>query len=273
MVALMADMQIAEAYMQNHNYGYQTDSIRDSAVQWALDRRGISKAEFDSTMTWYGKNLDEYRDLYEKVDKELTKRQKRISGEEIIETDYSDLWPYSRHIMIAETGNTNSLSFTFPTDQLSKGDKIMWKMHVNGNPAVNLMLGVEYDNGTSGYVSQSNNDVRKLDISFQTDTSLQVKKIYGYVRVKEDRYLPVWIDSISLQASPLDSTQYYRVHSQRKVGVPKRIIMAKENEEKGESDSVPTTDKFVKVESVNQNNVHLRPIRKRNNREVLNHRQ
>lgn len=63
MVRLIADIEVAEVYMQQHNSGYYNDSVRDSAVQWALERHGLTKADFDSTMTWYGRNIDEYRDL------------------------------------------------------------------------------------------------------------------------------------------------------------------------------------------------------------------
>lgn len=252
MVELMADMQVAEAYMQNHNAGYASDSIRDSAVQWALDRRGLTKAQFDSTMTWYGKNIDEYRDLFAKVDKELLNRQKKIPGETEETVDISDLWPYSRHILISENGSSNSLTFSIQTDQLTKGDRINWKMHLNGSPSVNMLLGVDYDNGTSAYSYQNNSDAKKMDVSLQTDTSLNVSRIFGYLRVKEDRYLPVWIDSISLQSSPIDSTQYYRVFSQRKIGKPQRKIDADLNDE--DNDSIKKADQTSSTTDLSDNN-------------------
>ncbi len=33
MVRLIADIEVAEVYMQQHNSGYYNDSVRDSAVQ------------------------------------------------------------------------------------------------------------------------------------------------------------------------------------------------------------------------------------------------
>ncbi len=234
MVALMADMQVAEAYLQSHSApGYSSDSIRDSAVQWVLDRRGLTRAEFDSTMTWYGKNLDEYRDLFAKADKELLKRQKQIPGEVEEILNFSDLWSYSRHALISENGSSNSLTFSIPAEQLEKGDKIQWKMRLNGSPALNMLLGVDYENGSSAYSYQNNNG-SKVDLTLQTDSAVNVTRIFGYVRVKEDRYLPVWIDSISLQSTPLDSTQYYRIHSQRKMGKPIRKV----EDKVGDTDTV-----------------------------------
>ena len=47
-------------------------------------------------MTWYGRNIDEYRDLYGKVDVELAARQRAVTGMEDTDIVSTDLWPYSR---------------------------------------------------------------------------------------------------------------------------------------------------------------------------------
>ncbi len=224
MVGLIADMQVAEVYMQQHNSGYYNDSVRDSAVQWALDKHGLSKADFDSTMTWYGRNIDDYLNLFGKVDAELAKRQNKAIGETEKNLVSADLWPYSRHIMISENSPSNGLAFSLPLNDLSKGERITWKMRLRGLPSGNVLLGVDYDNGTSSYMYQSPNGNSKIDMTLQTDSSYNVKRVFGYVRVKEDHSLPVWIDSIALQRIPIDSTEYYRIHSQRRYsGLHKRV--------------------------------------------------
>ena len=220
MIALIADIEIAEIYMQNHNSGYYNDSIKDSAIQWALDRHSLSKADFDSTMTWYGRNIDEFRDLYAKVDEELAKRQRRIVGESDQQGSSSDLWPYSRHIILSELTPDNGLSFSIQSDDLGKGDKIVWKMRPNGLSSGVAMLGVDYDNGTSAYSHQGSNGNRNVELCVQTDTALAVKRIFGYLRIKDSHSLPIWIDSIALESFPLDTTQYYRIYSQRKYSGP-----------------------------------------------------
>lgn len=224
MVGLIADMQVAEVYMQQHNSGYYNDSVRDSAVQWALDKHGLSKADFDSTMTWYGRNIDDYLNLFGKVDAELAKRQNKAIGETEKNLVSADLWPYSRHIMISENSPSNGLAFSLPLNDLPKGERITWKMRLRGLPSGNVLLGVDYDNGTSSYMYQSPNGNSKIDMTLQTDSSYNVKRVFGYVRVKEDHSLPVWIDSIALQRIPIDSTEYYRIHSQRRYsGLHKRV--------------------------------------------------
>ena len=216
MVRLIADIEVAEVYMQQHNSGYYNDSVRDSAVQWALERHGLTKADFDSTMTWYGRNIDEYRDLYGKVDVELAARQRAVTGMEDTDIVSTDLWPYSRHMIVSANGSSDGLSFSLPSEDIQKGDRITWKMRLKGLSSGNILLGVDYDNGTSSYSYQSQNGMSKGEVMLQTDSALQVRRVYGYVRANDVSSLPMWIDSISLKRTPIDSTEYYRIHSQRR---------------------------------------------------------
>lgn len=258
MVGLIADMEIAEVYMQQHNSGYYNDSIRDSAVQWALDKHGLSKADFDSTMTWYGRNIDDYLNLFGKVDAELAKRQNRAIGETEKNLVSTDLWPYSRHILISENAPSNGLAFSLPLNDIPKGERITWKMRLKGLSSGNVLLGVDYDNGMSSYTYQTQNGNSKIDLTLQTDTAYNVKRVFGYMRTKEDHSLPIWIDSIALQQLPLDSTEYYRIHSQRKYsGFHKRVISEKK-------DTIEEDSKIGAIlEDMEGNQIPVKPVDKR----------
>lgn len=259
MVGLIADMQIAEVYMQQHNSGYYNDSIRDSAVQWALDKHGLSKADFDSTMTWYGRNIDDYLNLFGKVDAELAKRQNRAIGETEKNLVSTDLWPYSRHILISENAPSNGLAFSLPLNDIPKGERITWKMRLKGLSSGNVLLGVDYDNGMSSYTYQTQNGNSKIDLTLQTDTAYNVKRVFGYMRTKEDHSLPIWIDSIALQQLPLDSTEYYRIHSQRKYsGFHKRVKVPEKN------DTIEEDSKIAAIlEDTEGNQISVKPADKR----------
>lgn len=259
MVGLIADMQIAEVYMQQHNSGYYNDSIRDSAVQWALDKHGLSKADFDSTMTWYGRNIDDYLNLFGKVDAELAKRQNRAIGETEKNLVSTDLWPYSRHILISENAPSNGLAFSLPLNDIPKGERITWKMRLKGLSSGSVLLGVDYDNGMSSYTYQTQNGNSKIDLTLQTDTAYNVKRVFGYMRTKEDHSLPIWIDSIALQQLPLDSTEYYRIHSQRKYSGFHKQVKVSEKKDTIEEDS-----KIAAIlEDTEGNQISVKPTDKR----------
>lgn len=224
MVQLMADMEVAEVYIQNNSNVMYNDSMRDKTIQYILEKRGLDKAQFDSTMSWYGRNIDIYQELYAKVDTELARRQKKAVGTEAAEAAQSgaDLWPYSRHLIMSGIADIPALNFSFMSDQIEKGDKLNFKLRANGMDYSSAMLGVDYENGLSSYSYSNQNASNKIDLSLQLDTLLKVKRIFGYVRPKKALQSPVWLDSIALERVPYDSTQYYRIFSQRKVYTPKK---------------------------------------------------
>lgn len=222
MVRLIADMEVAETYLRSHNAGYYNDSIRDSAVKYVLDRHGLTKAEFDSTMMWYGRNIDKYHQLFPKVEQELAARQRAVTGKDAAEIDVNDFWPYSRHFCIAANSGSDNLAFSIPVSGVARGERFNWKMRLNSGVSGNVVFGVEYENGTIGYCYQSSGASRRMDMRIQTDSSQTVKRVFGSFRLRSIDDMPLWVDSISLQSQPFDSTQYYRLNSQRTYYGPRR---------------------------------------------------
>ncbi|MDE5869025.1 MAG: DUF4296 domain-containing protein, partial [Muribaculaceae bacterium] len=100
MVKVMADLEMAQAYLQNKGYTNNTPENRERILKYILEKNGMSREDFDSTIVWYGKHIDKYDELYAKVDKELARRESKISGNRI-EVLTNDLWPYSRHLVIS----------------------------------------------------------------------------------------------------------------------------------------------------------------------------
>ena len=213
MVGLIADMETAESYIQTQGYNEARTITKERLTAYIHEKHNISKADFDSTMTWYGRNIDEYQKLYAEVDKELIKRQKASTGsEEILRAN--DLWPYSRHLMINELSNTDNITFSIPATEIEKGDQLIWKMRLRSNSGGDLLFGVDYDNGSTSYISRNGMGNKRIDITLQTDTGKAVKRIYGYYRINSKGEMPMWVDSISLETLPFDSVQYYHIHSQ-----------------------------------------------------------
>lgn len=225
MVGLIADLEVAEGYFLTCDDGDYDEKDRLAALQYVLDKHHLTKAEFDSTMTWYGKNIDDYQRLCIKVDEELSRRQKRIVGTEKEEPEIlSDMWPYSRHFVINDRSSSDNLTFSIKPTDLFPGDRINWKMNLMNPPEGMVMIGVEYENGTLSYSSNSLMNRQKIEISLQTDTARIVKRVFGNLHAIPRGSEPIWIDSLALSRMPFDSTQYYRVFSQRKVGIPRRIV-------------------------------------------------
>lgn len=229
MVKIMADIQIAEAYERNGDAnGYLKGQNRELLGRGILLEHGVTVEEMDSTLAWYGRNMDEYSKLYKKIDIELNKRQlkyARAAGESKNEGSFADLWPYSRHFVIDKNSLTNGLIVSIPVTDLAPGDKLTWKMTVDGASGRNLTLGVDYENGTSEVYKMANKSFDKwVEVSLQTDSVLSVDRIFAIA----DFGIPthrVLIDSIQLNHIPLNHEDYRKNGFQRTIRPAGRKIV------------------------------------------------
>ena len=152
MVALMADMQLAEAYTNVSNQQMQVSDYRLKMGKSVLAAHGITQEQLDTTLAWYGRNLDDYSELYAKVDKEIIKRRKHLlnmSGEEDGLDDDNLLWRFGKNGQLSMLGNTDGWIVSVTDPDLQKGDRLQWTMHLDAPVQMNGVLGVEYSDGSS----------------------------------------------------------------------------------------------------------------------------
>lgn len=222
MAPVVADLQLAEAYLQSRPQGVETARNKEALIEYVIEKHGLTRAEFDSTMSWYGRNVDEYRNLYDKVNKELAKRKRKLAGASSAEHETEDLWPYTRQSLISHLSDEDGLRFSIPTAGVTPGQRLELKMRLRSGVAGSTTFGVEYDNGAMAYTYKPVSGSRRLKVSLQTDTALTVKRIFGNFSVTDRSDLPLWIDSIYLHALPYDSLEYYQINSQRLYHKPAR---------------------------------------------------
>ena len=208
MVAVMVDLQIAEAYDRSgDSHEYLQGKNRELLGRGILMQHGVTVEEMDSTLAWYGRNMDEYAKLYKKIDVELNKRQltyAKAAGESDNEISSADLWPYSRHFLFDNRALTNGIIVNIPVTELAPGDKLTWKMIVEGSSSRNLTLGVDYENGTSDIYKVSNKMFDKwVELSLQTDSTLTVNRIFAVADFgnPDNRII---VDSIQMTYSPFN---------------------------------------------------------------------
>ncbi len=229
MVAVMVDIQIAEAYERSGNAnGYLNGQNRELLGRGILMQHGVTVEEMDSTLAWYGRNMDQYPKLYKKIDAELNKRQlkyARAAGESNYEGSSADLWPYNRHFVLDNRSLTDGIIVNIPVTDITPGDKITWKMMVEGASSRNLTLGVDYENGTSDIYKVSNKGFDKwVELSLQTDSSLTVNRIFATADFGNPTKR-VLIDSIQLTSLPLNREDYRKVGYQRTIRPAGRKIV------------------------------------------------
>lgn len=229
MVAVMTDIQIAEAYERSGDaYDYLHGRDREMLGRGILMRHGVTPEEMDSTLAWYGRNMNEYPKLYKKIDAELNRRQlqyARAAGESENEGSSADLWPYSRHYTLDNKSLTGGIVVDIPVSEINPGDKLTWKMKVDGASARDLTLGVDYVDGSSEVYKQSNRSFDKwVEVSLQTDSILEICGIFA---IADFEYSTprVLIDSVQLTHLPFNREDYRKNGFQRSIRPAGRKIV------------------------------------------------
>lgn len=221
MVAVMADIHIAEAYDRSGDANeYLHGRDREMLGRGIMMRHGVTPEQMDCTLAWYGRNMDEYPKLYKKIDAELNRRQlkyARAAGESENAGSSTDLWPYGRHYMIDDRSLTQGIVAAFPVNDLEPGVKLTWKMSVAGASGRTLTLGVDYDNGTSEIFKKTDRSFdRWVETSLQTDSALNVKRVFAIADF-EGSGQRILVDSIQLLHFPFSKEEYGKASFQRVV--------------------------------------------------------
>lgn len=240
-VDLMADMQLAEAYADNNPDGRDIMTRRNELAKRVMSGYGVTQDEIDSTLLWYGKNIDKYSELYEKVDKRISEKRAAMEKDSkpMQEISGDDLWPYSRHGFITNLGANDGWILSIKHPDIQKGDRLIWTMKPgNMTNNYNGVLGVEYEDGSSEAVNFSNSMSNILELALQTDTGKIVERIYGTILLKSKPDRPVFVDSIALRHTPYDSLEYSRYRYQRKYG----IMIPSKKEKKDTVESIEKRD-------------------------------
>lgn len=201
MVDLMVDLKLAETYAIQHP-GDPADSLSTRLAASVLASHGVSRADFDSTVAWYGRHFDDYVKLSERMEKRLSQRQKDFLANDVVSVSEGDnLWPYPQRITVSQAGASDGFSFSVDATEVKPGETLKWKMTLREGGAGKFLLGVEYADGTADYVSRTGGASGAVQFFLPVDSVLQPKRVYGVYHVPA-HYLPVMIDSISLTHSP-----------------------------------------------------------------------
>ncbi|MCM1319490.1 MAG: DUF4296 domain-containing protein [Muribaculaceae bacterium] len=226
--SLLADLHIADAYgTYEYNVGSgitseDGDSIRKVLRQSVMKEHGVSERQLDTTLGWYGHNLDKYEEMYELVIENIAKKQKQIADMKGAEEDaMPTLWPYPTKLRLSGAkGTPYLLTFNIPGSKIPKGGRLAWEAKtLNSRQPIDIYIAAEYADGTVGYISRSLMSSERQHVTLQTDSTKQVKNVYGYLRIPQIQ--PLLLDSVTLRVNPLNPSTYYEINSTR-LWVPKK---------------------------------------------------
>ena len=78
MADLIADLQLADAYIDSHSSDFDTDSSKLAIKQSVFKKHGITQQDYDSSLVWYAHNMEDYAKAYDKAVGKLKSRYDKL---------------------------------------------------------------------------------------------------------------------------------------------------------------------------------------------------
>lgn len=236
MVELMADMHKAEAVIDMNSTQFNNDSLKKAMRQSVLIKHGVTQAQFDTTLVWYGHNVKQYDEMYKDVIARLDEEKQSLSDvkgpvmrEGMVQVkrypsagDSADVWSKRRVWTISNEGiSDNTIFFEFKTQSDNQnGDRyhLSFKYINNDNNNLEVFLGADYYDGTMSYVHRTSGLDGINRYVLQGDSIKKVRRVFGYIKATPSEHNVCFIDSLQLLRTRLDVSQYGTFRQQKWVG-------------------------------------------------------
>lgn len=223
MINLLVEIHKSEAYVLAHNGQFHNDSLKRAMEQSIYERYGVTKEEVDSSLSWYVHHADEYVKIYDGVIAELTDQSQNIHSKNVKENDALmengdsvNIWESAPVRLLSQKLGLKDVMFDVASDPaFKKGDLFRLNFHIAGYRDANVMIGVDYSDGSYGYMNRSTHEDGRHFVYFQTDSTKTIKRIYGVVSLTMNYNEFVYMDSISLVRTRLQPERYHQFYSTR----------------------------------------------------------
>ena len=80
MADLIVDLQVADAYIENHIGDFASDSSKQVIKQSVFKKHGITQQDYDSSLVWYAHNMEDYVKAYDKAIGKLQARHDKLAN-------------------------------------------------------------------------------------------------------------------------------------------------------------------------------------------------
>lgn len=218
MVDLLVDVHKAEAVVLNQRNIYYNDSLKKAVKQSVFAKHGVTSAQVDTSLVWYGHHLEEYMEIYDEVIARLQEEANATleNKKSVMTIDSTDVWIAPQRIRINNNIPSNSLVFDFDQDDTwKKGDNYQLSAKIlnisqNKKNILKAAIMAEYDDSTHEYRTSSQSSEGWFRMRFVTDSTKMPIKISGYILFESDEKETMFLDSISLIRTRLNKSLYNR---------------------------------------------------------------
>lgn len=212
MAQLLADIELGESEIDINSGKYTSDSLKKQLLQSIYAAHGVTSAEVDTSIAWYGHNIEQYTKVYARVGEILDKRIKEsrdvavdvtATSADIVadDGDSVDIWGGERRYrFIAGKSPSTIIGFDLSRDRNAElGDAYILRYKVvGGSGTVHTSLGSDYVNATTDYAWSRSVSPGWHELVLATDSATSLSHIFGSLGVEPRGASPLYIDSLSL---------------------------------------------------------------------------
>ena len=237
MADLMVDIYKAEVILENNPGNYRDDSLKMTLRQSVMMKHGVTQAQLDTSLIWYSHNLDVYKEVYKDIISQLEDEQRELSKSDFTSVtiasaddikpsvprypqvgDTADIWNRSRTWILLPGFATNTITFDItPDKEYAKGDRYEWAFKVkNYRKTLKAYLNIDYSDGSKAFVYHTISKDGWNNIKFQSDSAREVTRIYGYLNTKSSGNHVLFVDSVEMLRTHIDTTTYNDVIKSQK---------------------------------------------------------
>jgi len=210
MQQILTDMYLAEEIINADPYSFRTVEDKKALYQSVFEKHRVTQAIYDSSLIWYGKNLDIYMQVNNMALTEVTKRIEKIGPIEP-ETAYSpskdsvDIWSIGRYHEFYPTALSNVIAFTIrDSEEYSSGSIFVLGMNVWGlatrlSTPIEVHLRAE-QRDTTVVVKNTITSDGYHEIILRSAPTQRIRQVYGYIRFNGNPqpYHKIYIDDLRM---------------------------------------------------------------------------
>lgn len=210
MASLMADIYIGEAVVESSPRQWVRDSTRTVLLQSIYARYGVTAEDVDSSMVWYGRNIQSYMEMLTLAEDKLKGRideaerqggaSDRVTAAVTVDGDSVDVWTGLRSRRNSPTTPSDYITFNLTPDRnWDRGDR--YTLSVKGigtRMPVSLRLGVEYGDGTVEAQFYKGPGEGVSSVRLVLDSAKTASTVYGSIKYHAAPDEVSYLDSISL---------------------------------------------------------------------------
>lgn len=207
---VMVDVYLAEALIETNRAVYP-DTVRKAALfQSVFRKHNITEAMYDSSLVWYGMNMDIYMRVLDMTLADVNTRIRdmgdvQASAAPNTNQDSVNIWPRRDFLVLYPSALFNGVTFDIQPDRVySSGSSFVLGMRIWGltgkiryNPEIRMAID---QNDTVLFVNKKITEDGYYETILRGLPTKQVKRVYGYIRMDntDNNYHKIYVDSLSL---------------------------------------------------------------------------